>query len=101
MISLTILGRMTIKTDGAELFDDRVACQRWIDERVVRFKLKMVRARTPDGEETYIPQKFGGRLVNTKAEDFKASGTDEPLSNYASPVRQDDKWMAVMRLQGA
>jgi hypothetical protein len=91
---------MNIQTENANQFDDREACLQWIDDRVVRFKLRMVKAATQTpGEFTYIPQKEEGKIVNTLAEGFKESGTDEPLSNYASPVKQDGKWLAVMMMQ--
>lgn len=86
--------------DQAAKFDTRQECKEWIDDRVVRFKLKMVKAqtRTP-GEFTFVPQKFGGTIHCESAEGFKSSGTDEPLSNYAEPVKKDGKWMAVMKVR--
>jgi hypothetical protein len=87
-------------TETADKFDTKDECRQWINDRVVRFKLRMVRARTPEGKLTYIPQKCDGKIVVITSEGFKRSGTDEPLSNYAAPMRQDDKWFAVMKLRG-
>jgi hypothetical protein len=85
--------------EGAVKFDSRKECQEWIDERVVRFKLRMVKAATATpGEYTFVPQKCDGQIVHTKTEDFKKSATDEPLKNYASPLKDDGKWLAVMKV---
>jgi len=92
--------------DKAVKFDTRKECQEWIDARVVRFKLRMVKMRMPakplpNEADTYeyIPKKTDGKIINTLAEDFAPSGTDEPLGNYAEPVQSDGKWMAVMKVR--
>jgi len=91
---------MTIQTENATQFDDRESCHQWINDRVVRFKLRMMKSRTETpGKFTYVPRKEQGQIVNTLDEGFKESGTDEPLSNYAAPVKKDDKWLAVMQMQ--
>lgn len=88
-------------TKTASKFDTREACRNWINDRVVRFKLKMVKARVSDNPDkfTYIPQKFDGKIINTKSGEFKETAGDEPLGKYASPTKENNKWMAVMRLQ--
>jgi hypothetical protein len=89
-----------MSSEPANTFDTRDDCLEWINDRIVRFKLKMVAARTPAGDPTYVPQKIDGRIHDSTAEGFKESGTDEPLSNYAAPKKQDNKWVAYMKLQG-
>ena len=85
--------------DNATIFETREACLQWIGSRIVRFKLKMAKARTPDGKETYVSQKFDGKIINTLVEGFEESGTDEPLANYAAPVKQNGQWLAVMKVR--
>ena len=81
-------------------FDSKKECQEWIDDRIVRFKLRMIKAQTQTpGEFTYVPKKEQGMIICKSNEDFKESGTDEPLSNYAEPVKQDANWLAIMRVQ--
>ena len=86
--------------ENAERFDTRPKCQEWIDQRIVRFKLRMIPYRTmPDDPVQYAPRKEDGQIVDTTAEGFKGGGIDEPLSNYAEPLRKGDKWFAIMKLQ--
>ena len=85
--------------NSAPRFDTKDECWQWIDQRVVRFKLKMVKAQTSDGNFTFLPQKCDGKIINTSIDGFKEDGTDEPLRNYAAPAKLDNKWLAVMRLQ--
>lgn len=85
--------------DNAAKFNTRQECWDWINQRVVRFKLKMVPAMTPDGKSTFAPEKCDGQILNTLAEDFKPGHTDEPLKVYAEPVQQGEVWMAAMRLR--
>jgi len=87
--------------DAATKFDSREQCQAWINSRVVRFKLKMVKAQIAGspGEITFVPQKCDGKIVDTASDGFTASGTDEPLANYAAPELHNDKWVAVMKLR--
>lgn len=90
---------MNIQTENANQFESREECLKWIDERIVRFKLRMTKVMTnTPGEFTYAPQKEQGKIMSTLAEGFKKSGTDEPLSNYASPIKKGGKWLAVMKL---
>lgn len=84
--------------ETAEQFDSKKDCQSWINERVVRFKLKMV-PHSIDGEMTFVPQKCDGQIISTESEDFKSMATDEPLKHYAEPLKKDDRWMAVMRVR--
>jgi len=86
-------------TENAAQFDTKVECQAWIDSRVVRFKLRMVNVTRPGAATTYDAQKFDGKIHNTRAEDFKESGTDEPLKLYAAPTKQGEVWMAAMVVQ--
>ena len=88
-------------TETANKFDTRIECRSWINDRVVRFKLKMVKAQVPNEPDrfTYVPQKFDGKIVDTQVDGFKETSGDEPLSKYASPTKEGAKWMAVMRLQ--
>jgi hypothetical protein len=89
-------------TETAVKFGTRKDCQQWIDERVIRFKLKMVKVGHPDLARgvTFVPQKCDGEIVHRLEEGFRESGTDEPLGNYAAPSKHDGQWMAVMGLQG-
>ena len=54
--------------------------------------------QTP-GEFTHVPRKCEGKIISTLSEGFRESGTDEPLKNYAAPVKRGDKWLAVMELR--
>jgi hypothetical protein len=104
MLYLPILGereQMTLhETENAAKFDTKQECQAWIDDRIVRFKLRMMKAATQTpGEFTYVPKKEQGMIICKLNEDFKKSGTDEPLSNYAEPVKQEKTWLAIMRVQ--
>jgi len=85
--------------ENAATFDTKAECLQWIDDRIVRFKLKMVPAVTTEGKATFVPQKVEGKIMNTTIESFENSGTDEPLSNYAVPRKSGDLWLAVMDLQ--
>jgi hypothetical protein len=86
--------------DQAEHFDTRGECQQWINDRIVRFKLKIANGRDKDGNFACGPlRKTDGRILNTTAEGFKGGGIDEPLSNYAEPVQRDGKWLPVMRVR--
>lgn len=86
--------------EDAVKFGTRKACQAWIDSRIVRFKLRMVKHRiagTRD-EITFVPQKCDGSILNILDEDFKKGGTDEPLRCYAEPSKRDGSWVAFMKL---
>jgi len=90
---------MNIQTENAAKFDTQEACLAWIDERIVRFKLRMVKTHTETpGNYTYVPQKCEGSIVSTLNEGFKAQEFDEPLELYAAPTEQDGKWLAVMKV---
>jgi len=91
----------THSTDNAVRFGTRKDCQSWIDARIVRFKLKMVRVGHPGlaGGVSYEPQKCDGSIFCKLDEDFKRSGTDEPLRNYAEPSKRDGAWVAFMKLR--
>lgn len=89
-------------TKTASKFKTQSECRSWIKDRIVRFRLKMI--RTPvSGTKlkfTYVPQKFDGKIINIGSDGFKELVGDEPLNKYASPVKKDGKWLAVMHLQG-
>lgn len=92
-------------TDNANEFETRKACQDWINNRVVRFKLRMTRMRLPVSTDPtgdafeYVPRKTDGKIIDKTADGFKPSGTDEPLKNYAEPVQNGGVWVAVMRVR--
>jgi len=87
-------------TENAVKFSSKQECRTWISERIVRFKLRMVKVQTQTpGEFAYAPQKESGKIFCTSDDDFVKSGTDEPLKNYAEPIKQGDEWMAIMRVQ--
>jgi len=104
MIHLPILGernQMTLHDqDTATKFETKEECLQWINDRVVRFKLKIGLGKDKDGKT--VPgqlRKADGKILNTKAEGFQPGGTDEPLDNYASPEKRDDVWMAIMKVR--
>lgn len=91
---------MTVhNAEKAEKFNTKDECWDWINSRIVRFKLKMVRVKDESGQPSFAPQKCDGQIINTLTEGFKPSATDEPLKAYAEPVKDGDQWMAIMRLQ--
>ena len=95
-------GHMTLHAkDSATKFATKPECQAWIDDRVVRFKLRMVKAQVAGspGETTYVPQKCEGAVISKSIDGFKPSGTDEPLSNYAAPQRDGGVWLAIMNVK--
>ena len=85
--------------ENAARFDTKAECQAWIDARIVRFKLRMINVSLPGEATSYDPQKFGGSIHDTCNEDFKESGTDEPLKLFAAPAKQGEVWMAAMLVQ--
>lgn len=84
--------------EKAEKFATKSDCWDWINERIVRFKHKMVPAMDPEGKKTFVPQKCDGQIVNTSLEGYKSTATDEPLKSYAEPVKSGDEWMAIMKM---
>ena len=88
--------------DSAVKFNTREECQGWIGDRIIRFKLRMVKVPVigSPGDVTYEPQKCEGAIISKSIDGFKLSGTDEPLSKYASPKKEDGTWMAVMNVRG-
>jgi len=88
-------------TENAVKFESREDCLHWIEDRIVRFKLKLSHGQDKDGNFAVGPlRKADGKIMDTKAEGFKEGGIDEPLKNYAEPSKQDGEWLAIMRLQG-
>ena len=87
--------------ETANKFKSRPECQSWIKDRIVRFRLKMIKTRVPGVEVkfTYVPQKFDGKIININSDGFEDLVGDEPLNKYASPVKKAGEWLAVMRLQ--
>lgn len=81
---------------GAKTFATKADCQKWIRDRAVRFKLAVEPVELPNGETVLTQRKTDGRIVDITADGYKAGGLDEPLKRYAKPVRQGDRWMAVM-----
>lgn len=81
----------------ARAFDTREACQEWIHGRVIRFKLAMEHVLLPDGSTGVAPKKVDGRILDARSDGYKSTALDEPLKNYAKPVRRDGKWLAVVR----
>ena len=89
-------------------FTSRALCQSWIDDRVLRFQIKMHLVETPGGLVA-VPQKGPGKVVLSASPDYKKMAYDEPLSRYAEPVRDGvvtptpstgitaERWLAVIR----
>jgi len=89
-------------TENAARFDTKDECLGWIKDRIVRFKLKIAHGVDRDGNFAVGQlQKADGRIFVTTEEGFKPTSLDEPLANYASPLKQEDEsWIAVMEMTG-
>jgi hypothetical protein len=91
---------------GPQTFKSREECQGWIDSRVIRFSYSIAKAQLPGiktDTKTYVPdmwttefQKDGGIVLNPSAAGYEKKDGDEPLNNYAKPVRQGKSWIAFM-----
>lgn len=93
--------QMKIHNADATSFDTKAECQAWIDDRIVRFKLIASHGKDKNGKIVVgALQKTEGRILNKTIEGFKEQAYDEPLTNYAEPVKEDDKWLAVMQVRG-
>jgi hypothetical protein len=89
-----------------ETFNSRDECQKWIDSRVIRFAYSFQKVALPGVKtdtKTYIPdmwttavEKDGGIVLDPTAPDYEKGSEDEPLRNYAKPVRQGRTWIAFM-----
>lgn len=103
VLGSSILGQreqMKIHNANATTFETKQECQDWIDKRVVRFKLKVAHGR--DGKGNFAVgqlRKTDGRIIDKTIDGFKPQSFDEPLDNYAEPVLENGKWLAVMRVQ--
>lgn len=90
---------MKIHNANATSFETKAECQAWIDSRIVRFKLRARHGKDKNGKLIVAAlQKSDGRILDKTAEGFKSQSFDEPLTNYAEPVKEDDKWLAVMKV---
>jgi hypothetical protein len=90
---------MKIHNANATAFDTKQDCQDWIDSRVVRFKLRVHHGKDKDGNFIVgAMQKSDGKIIDKTADGFKPQAYDEPLTYYAEPVSEDDKWLAVMKV---
>lgn len=96
---------METLANGLQVFDSRAECQAWIDSRVIRISYVIGKASMPGFQTSgaVVPdmwtselQKSGGAVLDPKAPDYVKSDMDEPVSNYAKPVRHADKWFAFM-----
>lgn len=90
----------------SDTFKSRDECQKWIDSRVIRFSYavkKVVMPGVKTDAKTYIPnmwtttiQKDGSVVLNPSDPGYVKEDGDEPLKDYAKPVRQGREWIAFM-----
>lgn len=90
----------------ADTFDSREACQKWIDSRVIRFSYAFKKVGLPGiktDAKTYVPdmwttafEKDGSIVLDPLSPSYKKQDGDEPLKDYARPVRQGRSWIAFM-----
>ncbi|MGD9726950.1 MAG: hypothetical protein AB7L09_00640 [Nitrospira sp.] len=90
---------MKIHNANATPFDSKSECQRWIDARIVRFKLRVQHGLNKDGHLVVASlQKAEGRIIDSAIDGFHSQAYDEPLGDYAEPVQEGEKWLAVMKV---
>jgi hypothetical protein len=81
--------------DSAPSFASRAECKQWIDNRVMRFSIKIAAVAGPGGP-IVTTQKNLGRVIDTTKPDYQKMATDEPLKKHAKPVKDGAVWRAAI-----